>query len=184
MHGTPPSDFPRDEMAEFFGGGHDHDHDGHSGHEGHDHNGHAAQTADPGQEDIRRQQRRKRKAELAAKMRAWPRTPANDPFHAGSFELADYLARASGHEVVVGFNEFCDPTIEVAVEQAVALGADKIVVITPMMTRGGEHSESDIPGAVRRAQTLYPHVQMVYAWPFEITAVAQFLASQVQRFAE
>jgi len=193
MHGTPPSDFPRDEMAEFFGGGggHDHgdghdghDHGGHEGQEGHSHNGHAMQQGGPEQDEIRRQQRRKRKAELAAKMRAWPRTPANDPFHAGSFELADYLSWASGHDVVVGFNEFCDPTIEAALDQAVELGADKIVVITPMMTRGGEHSESDIPSAVQRSQTLHPNVEMVYAWPFEITSVAQFLASQVKRFAD
>src|SRR4029453_9921317 len=87
MHGTPPSDFPRDEMAEFFGGGsaHDHgdhdehDHSAHPGPESHAHNGHATHHGGPEQDEIRRQQRRKRKAELAAKMRAWPRTPANDP---------------------------------------------------------------------------------------------------------
>jgi sirohydrochlorin cobaltochelatase len=202
MHGTPPSDFPRDEMAEFFGGAHHHDeHDGHDGNDGHGgheesaapgthphlHNGqdgHSARNAHPEQEALRRQQQRKRKAELSAKMRAWPRTPANDPFHAGSFELAEYLSQASGHDVVVGFNEFCDPTIEDALDQAVALGADKIVVITPMMTRGGEHSESDIPGAVQRSQARHPGTQMVYAWPFEITSVAQFLAAQVERFAQ
>jgi sirohydrochlorin cobaltochelatase len=184
MHGTPPSDFPRAEMAEFFGGHHEeHDHASHDGH-GHPHGEHNGQGATPEDDETRRQRRRQRRAELDAKMRAWPRTPANDPFFAGSLELAEYLSQASGHKVVVGFNEFCNPTIDTAIDQAVEQGADQVVVITPMMTRGGEHSEADIPGAVQRAQARHPAVRMSYAWPFEITAVAQFLAAQVQRFTE
>jgi CbiX len=181
MHGTPPSDFPRDEMAEFFGGHHHDEHSGHGEHNGHPH---AEQASGPEQEEARRQRRRRRKAELDAKMRAWPRTAANDPFFAGSLQLAEYLSQASGHKVLVGFNEFCDPTIDTAIDQAVAQGAGQVVVITPMMTRGGEHSEADIPGAVERAKVRHPGVRMAYAWPFEITEVARFLAAQVQRFAE
>ena len=196
MHGTPPSDFPREEMAEFFGSGGAHHHEEHppaspstnahphthSHPSTESHNGQVAVLA-PTQDEARLA-RRKRKAELEAKMRAWPRTPANDPFHAGSFELADHLARVSGLDVVVGFNEFCNPTVDDAIEDAVARGAGKIVLITPMMTRGGEHSESDIPAAMHRAQAVHPTVKMVYAWPFDITSVAQFLSAQVQRFAE
>jgi sirohydrochlorin cobaltochelatase len=185
MHGTPPSDFPRAEMAEFFGGHHeDHSHqDGHAAHE-QAHGEHTEQRPAPDDEETRRRHRRQRRAELDAKMRAWPRTPANDPFFAGSLELAEYLSQASGHKVLVGFNEFCNPTIDTAIDQAVEHGADQVVVITPMMTRGGEHSEADIPGAVERAKTRHPAVRMAYAWPFEITAVAQFLAAQVQRFTQ
>jgi sirohydrochlorin cobaltochelatase len=199
MHGTPPSDFPRDEMAEFFGSGGAHSHseqppashgtdpNAHlsSSHpSAESHNGQVAVISPTTQDEARRAARRKRKAELEAKMRAWPRTPANDPFHAGSYELADHLSRVSGLDVVVGFNEFCNPTVDDAIEDAVARGAGKIVLITPMMTRGGEHSESDIPAAMHRAQALHPAVQMVYAWPFDITSVAQFLSAQVQRFVD
>jgi sirohydrochlorin cobaltochelatase len=203
MHGTPPRDFPREEMAEFFGSGGAHHHEehppashnsehpqphthshSHSHPTAESHNGQVAVIAPATQDEARRAARRKRKAELEAKMRAWPRTPANDPFHAGSYELADHLSRVSGLDVVVGFNEFCNPTVDDAIEDAVARGADKIVLITPMMTRGGEHSESDIPAAMHRAQAIHPTVQMVYAWPFDITSVAQFLSGQVQRFAE
>jgi sirohydrochlorin cobaltochelatase len=187
MHGTPPSDFPRAEMAEFFGGHHE-DHSDQNQHSERNEHGqptdHADQKPAPEDDETRRQRRRQRRAELDAKMRAWPRTPANDPFFAGSLELAEYLSQASGHRVLVGFNEFCNPTIDTAIDQAVEQGADQVVVITPMMTRGGEHSEADIPGAVERGRARHPAVRMSYAWPFEITAVAQFLAAQVQRFAE
>jgi sirohydrochlorin cobaltochelatase len=126
--------------------------------------------------------RRQRLARLAAKMRGWPRTAENDPFYAGSHELASHLAAASGCEVVVGFNEFCDPTVPAALDQAIARGPEQVVVITPMMTKGGEHSELDISSAVRSAQKRHPSVHVVYAWPFEVATVAEFLASQVQRF--
>src|SRR4051794_39110199 len=95
MHGTPPTDFPRDLMAEFFGGSHNHSHsneghdshdapDSHEGHEGHAHNGHEHSAAPAAMQDPaeREQQlrllRRQRRAEIGAKMRAWPRTAAND----------------------------------------------------------------------------------------------------------
>src|SRR4051812_30373449 len=130
MHGTPPTDFPRDLMAEFFGGSHNHSHssEGHDSHdahdaydspegnEGHTHNGHdhaaaPTLTLDPAEREQQlRLLRKQRRAEIGAKMRAWPRTAANDPFFAGSQELADHLSQASGCQVVVGFNEFCDPT--------------------------------------------------------------------------
>ena len=49
------------------------------------------------------------------------------------------------------------------------------------MTRGGEHSESDIPAAVQRAQSRHPGLPIVYAWPFDTGAVARFLAAQIAR---
>jgi sirohydrochlorin ferrochelatase len=47
------------------------------------------------------------------------------------------------------------------------------------MTRGGEHSEVDIPAAIERARARHPGVAFVYVWPFETAAVARFLAAQV-----
>jgi len=180
MHGAPPLDFPKGEMAELMGS-HSYDGQGDPDHSDHDHSIAESEHQDTAH-DL--QVRRQRLARLAAKLRAWPRTPENDPFYAGSQELAEHLAEASGCDVVVGFNEFCDPTVPAALDQAIARGAEKVVVITPMMTKGGEHSELDISSAVRSAQKRHPNVQVIYAWPFEVEVVARFLASQVKRFAE
>ena len=115
-------------------------------------------------------------------MRAWPRTPQNDPFHAASMEMAEQLRQASGDEVIVAFGEFCSPTMDEALEQAAALAPERVVVITPMMTRGGDHSEVEIPAAVKRAQERHPLVRFGYVWPYETAQVAGFLASQIDRF--
>jgi sirohydrochlorin cobaltochelatase len=160
MHGAPPKDFPERETAELFGL--------------HARLEHAAGPERAGLE--------RRYAELDAKMRAWPRTAQNDPFYVGARDVADHLGRATGCEVVVGFNEFCAPSLDEALDHAVAKAADRVIVITPMMTRGGEHSEVDIPAAIRRAQERHPGLSIRYVWPFEASDVAAFLAAQIRRF--
>ncbi len=115
-------------------------------------------------------------------MRAWPRTVENDPFCAGSMDLAESLSQKLSYELILGFNEFCDPTMDEAFDQAVELGAEKVLVITPMMTPGGEHSEKDIPSAIARARQRHPEVEFRYAWPFDVGKTADFLASQIKRF--
>jgi sirohydrochlorin cobaltochelatase len=162
MHGVPPSDFPKHETGELFRL-----------------HGQIARASEHEREALQR-----RHDELEEKMRAWPRNGQNDPFFVGSQELADKLSGAAGCEVIVGFNEFCGPSVEEAIEQAVGRGADEVVTITPMMTRGGEHSEQDIASSVSRAQLRHPAVRMVYAWPFLVEDVAGFLAAQVARFKE
>jgi len=162
MHGMPPNDFPADEMAELFGL--------------------HAQLAHAGEAE--RAALERRHAELETKMQMWPRTANNDPFYAGSQELAVHLGEITGHKVIVGFNEFCAPGIGEALDDAVAQDAARIMVITPMMTRGGEHAEADIPRTVQGARQRHPHIPIVYAWPFEVTEVAQFLATQVARFVD
>jgi len=161
MHGVPPRDFPAPELAEFFGlharieaGGH----------------GMASALA-------------QRYHDLEARLRAWPRTRANDPFHAASMDLAARLARDTGLEAIVGFKEFCGPSLEEAFASAAAHGAGRVIVVTPMLTQGGEHAERDIPAAVSRARTAHPGVEFVYAWPFEDAAVVRLLADQVHRFS-
>lgn len=159
MHGTPPRDLPPQVMGEWFGlhGRLEH-----------------AQGAE-------REALEKRFAELDARMRNWPRTAANDPFHASSLELAAQLQQATGLQVLVGFNEFCAPSLDEALEEAIRAGADKVIVVTPMMTRGGEHAERDIPTAIERVQQRHTAVSIVYAWPFDSGEVARFLARRVQR---
>ncbi len=160
MHGIPPNDFPLRETAEIFGLHMRLEH-----------------AAGPEHAMLER-----RYAELDAKMRAWPRTAQNDPFYVGSQELAEQLRCATGYVVIVGFNEFCAPGLDEALDQAAVGNADQIIVITPMMTRGGEHSEADIPTAIRRAQERYPATHFLYAWPFAASEVAQFLAAQIGKF--
>ena len=59
-----------------------------------------------------------------------------------------------------------------------------MVVVTPMMTRGGEHSEVDIPAAVDEAGKRHPETRYVYVWPFDTAAVAGFLANQISKHLE
>jgi len=158
MHGAPPSDFPPHEMAELMGL-----------------HARLEHTSGPQREALER-----RHAELDARMRSWPRTAQNDPFWAGSQELADHLQRMTGQEVILGFNEFCAPGLDEALDQAAAR-AGSVTVVTPMMTRGGEHSEVDIPAAIERARQRHPRLAIRYAWPFDPGAVAQFLAAQIAR---
>lgn len=162
MHGAPPNDFPRREAMELFSL--------------HSRLEHAAESE--------RATLARRHEELEAKMRAWPRTPENDPFHAGSMELANELSCATCMEVILGFNEFCAPSLDEAFDLAANRGAERVIVVTPMMTRGGEHSEVDIPTAVERARDRYPRIAIDYIWPLDMVQVALFLASQIWQCSE
>ncbi|MBI3738336.1 MAG: CbiX/SirB N-terminal domain-containing protein [Chloroflexi bacterium] len=162
MHGAPPNDFPKNEIGELFGL-----------------HARLEHASEPERAALER-----RHQELEAKMRAWPRTSQNDPFFVGSLELASQLSQAAGLKVIVGFNEFCAPTLDEAFDQAIKQEAERVVVVTPMMTRGGEHSEVDIPNAIKRAQATYPNVEFIYVWPFDGARLAQFLAGQVSQFLE
>lgn len=160
MHGAPPLDFPPQETAELF--------------MLHERLEHASQSE--------RSQLEQRYHELDRKMRDWPRTPDNDPFYAGSRELARELQAASSCPVILAFNEFCAPDLDQALDDSTACGRARIVVVTAMLTRGGEHAEAEIPAAVERARQRHPGCDIVYAWPFDSREVAQLLASQIQRF--
>jgi sirohydrochlorin cobaltochelatase len=120
-------------------------------------------------------------AKLDTKIRTWPRTAQNDRFYTASNELAAQLGQVTGYEVIVGFNEFCAPGLDGALDQAAVQGTDRIIVVTPMMTPGGEHSEEDIPAAIKHAKERHPRVTFVYTWPFEVNDVARFLATQLEQ---
>jgi sirohydrochlorin cobaltochelatase len=158
MHGVPPSDFPRRELGEFFAL--------HARFE------HAASAEEPAFS---------RYLGLDRKVRDWPRSAQNDLYYAASFELARELSVVAGVEVIVGFNEFCAPGLDDALDRAAASGTGRVVVVTPMMTPGGEHSEQDIPAAIERARRRHPGVAFEYAWPFAVGDVAGFLADHVRR---
>jgi len=160
MRGVPPADFPRQELGEYF--------------TLHARFQHPAKVDEPGVE---------RHEELEIKLRYWPRTEDNDPYHAASLELGRALSRAVGCEVVVGFNEFCAPGLDEALDLAAASGAKSVLVVTPLMTGGGELSERDIPAAVSRARERHAGRRIVYAWPFPVADVAAFLAGQALQYS-
>lgn len=159
MHGSPPTDFPPADLGEFFAL-------------------HLRVEASHGAAPPEILQQFQA---LEFRLRAWPRNKTNDPFYAGSLALGRQLEAALGHKVIVGFNEFCAPSLAEAFAAAVEHGADQVVVATPMMTRGGEHSETDIPEAVDAARRRYPDVIFRYAWPFEPGQVAAFLAKHIEQ---
>ncbi len=159
-HGALPSDFPRQELEELFSL--------------------RAQIRRALPEDRPLLEQHLR--ELDRRVRTWPRTPANDPFYTASQEIATRLRGLTGKEVIVAFNEFCAPSLEEGLDIAVQRGAQHIVVLTPMLTRGGEHAEKEIPAAIEQARERHPDVTFTYAWPFSDEAIAAFLAAQIARF--
>lgn len=160
MHGVPPNDFPHPELREFF-----------------ELHGRLEMAPEASALALRR-----RYEELEEKIRRWPRTPANDPYHAASYELADAVRRETGLDVAVGFNEFCAPRLDEAMEKALKDGADRLVVVSTMLTRGGEHAEREIAQAVAIARLNHPGAEILYAWPFETAGIARFLAGHIRTF--
>ncbi len=158
MHGAPPADFPERELAEFMGL-----------HARVEHGGSAAVPPPM----------RARAEELEQRVKDWPRSARNDPFWAASQDLGRLLAAATRCRVLVGFNEFCAPDLEQVFHEAAAAAPGRVIVVTPMLTKGGGHAELDIPAAIARAQAAHPSVPFVYAWPYDMASVATFLAEQL-----
>jgi sirohydrochlorin cobaltochelatase len=180
MHGVPPSDFPKNELAELMSlearlaRGADDD----GCRTRHERRASGDQYNSPEGEFAALELRF---ADLDTKIRNWPRTRENDPYHAASHELAGRLSRVIGYEVIVGFNEFCGPNLDEALDRA-AHEAMRVVIATAMITSGGKHSEVEIPEAVHRAERRHPRVKFVYAWPFDAEKSAEFLAEHIRRF--
>ena len=163
MHGMTPKDFPAEDRREYF-----------------------QLRSKLGQSSFSdpKTPEQHRFEELELKMRRWPRNEANDPFASASFALAGSLQSKLGFDVYVGFNEFCFPDIPQALDLAVRRSARRIFVITPMVTRGGNHSEEEIPAVIAQAQKKYPDVEIAYAWPYSTDDIADFLSRHVQNFSE
>jgi sirohydrochlorin cobaltochelatase len=118
--------------------------------------------------------------EVDAKLRKWPRTPKTDPYKAGLEQIAAALQKQVPDRVVLtAYNEFCGPSLEESVADAVARGMTDVVVVTTMYTRGGIHSETEIPEIVAALSKKYPKLSLRYAWPFSVDAIAGFLASHL-----
>ena len=155
-HGGAPTDFPREKLARL------------KRLEG---ERAARGGGDPGAEE----------AELDRLIREWPRTPRSDPYKFGLEELARALSeRLGGTRVLGAYNEFCGPSLESAVETLVSEGYGEVRFITTMFTRGGVHSECEIPYLVGQLKKRWPAVSFSYAWPFEPGLIADFLARQLE----
>jgi sirohydrochlorin cobaltochelatase len=157
-HGSPPRDFPANELREFF--------------ELHVRFGEGHAPESPA---------KKRYQELETRMRDWKRNSQNDPFYVSSLELAKYMEKQLQLPVFTAFNEFCAPTISDVLVDAAEQGAERVIVVTSMLTRGGEHAEVDIREAVEKARHDYPEVEFTFAFPFPPKDIARFLSEQVKR---
>jgi len=159
MHGAPPADFPRQELLAYF--------------ELSFRAAHLGWPLSAGEKE--------KLLQLEDKIKRWPRTETNDPFYTGSEKLRQALANISGDEVILGFNEFCSPSVEEALETACSRRPGRVLVLTPMLTQGGEHAARDIPAAIRRVQVNHPEIEIFYAWPLEPEEVAKFLLEVSQK---
>jgi sirohydrochlorin cobaltochelatase len=105
MHGSPPRDFPKAQVALVVGL-----------HIWLEH------ASGPLRTMIARYH-----AKLDTRIRTWPRTAENDLFYAAPQKLAAQLNQEAGCEVIVGYNEFCAPRLDEALGQAVTLRAEQVM---------------------------------------------------------
>ena len=71
----------------------------------------------------------------------------------------------------------------VTVKELVEEGASKIILVTTMITRGGSHSELEIPEELEVLRKKYKDIDIQYAWPFDMDTFALFLSDHVKSFS-
>jgi sirohydrochlorin cobaltochelatase len=121
--------------------------------------------------------------ELDSTIRNWERTPASDPYKSGLEKLASHMEpQLDGYILKTAYNEFCYPSIQTAVEELSKESISKIILVTTMITRGGSHSEVEIPEELEELSAKYPNIDFQYAWPFEMESFASFLTDHIKNF--
>ena len=119
--------------------------------------------------------------ELDTSIRKWERTPENDPYKSGLESLASHMEpMLDGHILKTAYNEFCYPAIEDAVGELANENVTKIIIVTTMITRGGSHSEIEIPEELKALRQKHSNIDIQYAWPFDIDAFALFLTTHIK----
>ncbi len=118
---------------------------------------------------------------LEEKIRNWPRTD-KDAYWVGTKKMGEMLGKMTGSKVIVGYNEFCAPSLAEAFDKAIEGKAQKVLVLSPMWEPANPHSDSDVPIAIRRAKKKFPEVEFVYAWPFSYDKTVPFLRDQLLEF--
>jgi len=141
MHGLPPSDFPKNQFAEYM-------------------NLHAKYRSGDTNIDAETEERH---TSLEKRIRYWPRTRLNDPFYTASLDIAEQLSTDTCCPVILGFAEFCAPDLDEAFDEAVSKGAEQIVVVTPEMAHEGIYPDLDVNHAVNRGKKRHPAVRIICA---------------------
>jgi sirohydrochlorin cobaltochelatase len=118
---------------------------------------------------------------LEKKIRNWPRTD-KDAYWVGTRKMGEVMEKMTGSQVIVGYNEFCAPSLAEAFDEAIQGKAQKVLVLSPMWEHANPHSDSDVPIAIRRAKKKFPEVAFVYAWPFSYEKTVPFLRDQLLTF--
>jgi len=121
--------------------------------------------------------------ELDTTIRKWERTSENDPYKTGLESLASHMEpMLEGYILKTAYNEFCYPGIEDAVDELAHENVTKIVLVTTMITRGGSHSENEIPEELSEISIKYPGIDIQYAWPYDMDVFASFLTTHIKEF--
>lgn len=117
---------------------------------------------------------------LDDEIRAWPRTMENEPFFFGLQAIADEVSKKIAPlHLQLAFNEFCGPSIEAACAELIAAGYTELILLSTMITRGGIHSEFEIPQIVEELKKEYPQVTFNYRWPLNLENIGSFFAAQL-----
>lgn len=120
---------------------------------------------------------------LEHSLRHHPRTPTTDPYQHGLERVGEALAQhVPDKRLYLAYNEFCAPSVPEAVARAVADGAQEITLVTTMLTPGGSHAEQEIPELVAELREKHPEIELRYAWPVPVDALAGFLAAHLEAF--
>ena len=124
------------------------------------------------------------KRRITAELKSWPRTPQSDPLTSEAEKLVIGVRRRGGYQITeVGYDEFAHPTVEEAIERAIAQGAERVIVVPTMFTPGGPEIEVDVPDAVTTAQKRHPEVEIVYAGPpFDYDQQVELILGKVREY--
>jgi len=121
--------------------------------------------------------------EIDRTLRYWPRTAESDPYKAGLEQLHTHLSPLfNGMRVKLAYNEFCAPNLTEAIEAMIAEEVRHITVASTMFTPGGSHSEIEIPEEIEPLKSKYPDTTIVYAWPYDLSKVANLLKEHITSF--
>jgi sirohydrochlorin ferrochelatase len=100
--------------------------------------------------------------------------PANAPL----VEMAELVShRLGGCKTVSAYLQLAEPLLGPVVEQLVAEGAKKIVIM-PFFLFPGAHVREDIPEELERLGGLHPDVEMILAGHLGIHALLADIAAQ------
>ncbi|HTJ91547.1 MAG TPA: precorrin-8X methylmutase [Pararobbsia sp.] len=104
---------------------------------------------------------------------------SRDPDGVREFESLVELVRARAPRRIVrhGYLEFASPTIDIAVERAIADGADHIVMV-PGVLLAATHAKNDMPSELLALERQYPNVQFSFGAALDLHAKLLQLCAQ------